>query len=110
MSKWTVNDMPDQSGRIAVVTGATSGIGYETAKALAGAGAHVVLASRNVEKGAEMIAKIRATHPGAEVRFEPLDLASLTSVANCAARLSSSFSASISSSTMPASWRSRRGT
>jgi NAD(P)-dependent dehydrogenase (short-subunit alcohol dehydrogenase family) len=92
MRKWTVNDMPDQSGRIAVVTGATSGIGYETAKALAGAGAHVVLASRNVEKGAEMIAKIRAAHPRAEVRFEPLDLASLTSVANCAARLSSSFS------------------
>lgn len=90
MSNWSVNDMPDQSGRIAVVTGATSGIGYETAKALAGAGAQIVIASRNVEKGGEMISKIRAAYPQAEVRFEPLDLASLTSVANCAARLSSS--------------------
>lgn len=90
MTDWTTTNIPEQTGRIAVITGATSGIGYETAKALAGAGARVIIASRNVEKGNEVLAKIRATHAGAEVSFEPLDLASLTSVANCAARLSAS--------------------
>lgn len=88
MTDWTTKDIPDQRGRIAVITGATSGIGYETAKALAGAGARVIIASRNVEKGKEVLAKIRTAHAGAEVTFEPLDLASLTSVANFAARLS----------------------
>lgn len=87
MTDWTVKDIPPQTGRIAVVTGATSGIGYEAALALAGAGARVVLASRNEVKGAEMLARIRATHPGAEVGFEPLDLSNLKSVSDCADRL-----------------------
>lgn len=88
MTDWTVKDIPPQTGRIAVVTGATSGIGYEAALALAGAGARVLLASRNEVKGAEMLARIRAEHPRAEVSFEPLDLASLKSVADCTDRLS----------------------
>jgi NAD(P)-dependent dehydrogenase (short-subunit alcohol dehydrogenase family) len=88
MTDWTIEQIPPQTGRIAVVTGATSGIGYEAALALAGAGARVVLASRNEVKGAEMLARIRAAHPRAEVSFEPLDLASLKSVADCADRLS----------------------
>lgn len=87
MSSWTTDQIPDQSGRTAVITGATSGIGYETAKALAGAGARVIIASRNVEKGAAVLAEIRAAHPRAEISFEPLDLASLASVANCAERI-----------------------
>jgi NAD(P)-dependent dehydrogenase (short-subunit alcohol dehydrogenase family) len=90
MADWTTKNIPDQTGRIAVITGATSGIGYETAKALAGAGARVIIASRNVEKGKAVIAEIRAQHAGAEASFEPLDLSSLTSVANCAARLQAS--------------------
>ena len=90
MTDWMTKDIPDQTGCIAVITGATSGIGYETAKALAGAGARVIIASRNVEKGKQTLADIRAAHAGAEVSFEPLDLASLTSVANCATRLSAS--------------------
>lgn len=88
MTDWTVKDIPPQTGRTAVVTGATSGIGYEAALALAGVGARVVLASRNEVKGAEMLGRIRAAHPRAEVSFEPLDLASLKSVADCADRLS----------------------
>ena len=78
---WTTADIPSQSGRLAVVTGATGGLGYETALALAAAGAEVVLAGRNDSKGANALARIRAAHPGATVRFERLDLASLASVA-----------------------------
>ncbi|AFL73976.1 SDR family oxidoreductase [Thiocystis violascens] len=78
---WTTVDIPSQRGRLAVVTGATGGLGYETALALAGAGADVVLAGRNETKAANALARIRAAHPGATVRFERLDLASLDSVA-----------------------------
>ena len=78
---WTTVDMPSQSGRLAVVTGATGGLGYETALALAAAGAEVVLAGRNDSKGANALARLRAAHPGATARFERLDLASLASVA-----------------------------
>lgn len=87
MLGWTLRNMPPQTGRTAVITGATSGIGYEAALALAGAGARVTLASRNERKGTEMLARIRAAHPDAEVGFEPLDLASLASVADCASRI-----------------------
>jgi NAD(P)-dependent dehydrogenase (short-subunit alcohol dehydrogenase family) len=87
MSDFTANAIPSQSGRIAVITGATSGIGYETAKALAGAGARVIIASRNEKKAAEVLAEIRGVYPGREVSFEPLDLSSLSSVAECAARI-----------------------
>lgn len=78
---WTTVDMPSQSGRLAVVTGATGGLGYETARALAAAGAEVVLASRNQTKGFHALTHLRAAQPGALVRFERLDLASLASVA-----------------------------
>jgi NAD(P)-dependent dehydrogenase (short-subunit alcohol dehydrogenase family) len=78
---WSRVDIPSQSGRLAVVTGATGGLGYETALALAAAGAEVVLAGRNDAKGAHALARLRAAHPSATVRFERLDLASLASVA-----------------------------
>ncbi|WP_295389083.1 SDR family oxidoreductase [uncultured Thiodictyon sp.] len=84
---WTTVNIPSQSGRLAVVTGATGGLGYEEALALAAAGAEVVLAGRNEHKGADALARLRAAHPGATVRFEQLDLASLDSVAACAQRL-----------------------
>ncbi len=87
MPDWTVKDIPPQTGRIAVITGANSGIGYETAKALAGAGAKVIIASRNETKANEALAKIRAATPAADVTFEPLDLASLDSVARTAGRI-----------------------
>ena len=58
MSKWTTADIPDQSGRVAVVTGANTGLGFETADALAARGAHVVLAVRNLDKGKDAVGRI----------------------------------------------------
>ena len=78
---WMTTDIPSQIGQLAVVTGATGGLGYETALALAATGADVVLASRNDSKGANALERLRAAHPGATARFERLDLASLSSVA-----------------------------
>ena len=84
---WTVADIPAQAGKLAVVTGATGGLGYETALELARAGAEVVLAGRNASKGAEAIRRILAAVPGAKVRFGLVDLASLASVTAIASRL-----------------------
>lgn len=79
--------LPDQHGRLAVVTGANSGIGFETARRLALAGAEVVLAVRNEARGAEAVRRIRADHPGVAVTAEHLDLSALDSVAAFARRL-----------------------
>ena len=87
---WGVGDIPAQDGRIFLVTGGTSGMGYEDAKALAGAGAQVVIAARNAARGEESVARIRQAHPGAQVRFEALDLADLASVRALGDRLRAS--------------------
>ena len=89
MSKWTAVDIPDQTGRTAVITGANTGLGFETAAALAGRGARVVLAVRNLEKGKKAAARITATTPGADVELQELDLSSLESVRTAAAQLRS---------------------
>ena len=67
MSKWTTADIPDQTGRTAVITGANTGLGYETAAALAAKGARVVLAVRNVDKGKDAAGRIEQATPGADV-------------------------------------------
>ncbi|MEU0496715.1 SDR family NAD(P)-dependent oxidoreductase [Mycobacterium sp. NPDC006124] len=77
---WTTTDIPDQTGRTAVVTGANTGLGYETAAALAAKGAHVVLAVRNLEKGKAAADLINRRTPGADVTLQQLDLSSLDSV------------------------------
>ena len=77
---WTADEIPDQSGRTAVVTGANSGLGLVTALELARAGATVVLACRNVDKGAAAVKEIRAAVPSAQVEVQELDLSSLDSV------------------------------
>nr|WP_269141042.1 SDR family oxidoreductase [Steroidobacter gossypii] len=87
---WGLADMPSQKGRIFLVTGGTSGIGYESAKALAAAGAQVVIAARNPERGEETIASIRQETPNARVRFEALDLGDLASVRALGERLNAS--------------------
>jgi NAD(P)-dependent dehydrogenase (short-subunit alcohol dehydrogenase family) len=73
-------DVPDLTGKVAVVTGGNSGIGLETARAFAAAGAFVVLAVRNPEKGAAAVADIGRTNPGTDVASSHLDLASLASI------------------------------
>lgn len=78
--QWTANDIPDQRGRVAVVTGANSGIGYEAALALASHGAHVILAVRSTERGQAAVAAIQRAHPGAAIEALALDLSSLASV------------------------------
>ncbi|WP_243367923.1 oxidoreductase [Fundidesulfovibrio soli] len=78
--QWTTASIPDQTGRIAIVTGANSGIGYETAKALASKGAQVVLACRSPERGEGASARLAEEIPGAQAVLMPLDLADLASV------------------------------
>jgi NAD(P)-dependent dehydrogenase (short-subunit alcohol dehydrogenase family) len=78
--KWSEADIPDQSGRIVIVTGANTGIGYQTAAALAYRGAHVALAVRNLEKGNAALSRIVAANPRADVTLQQLDLSSLDSV------------------------------
>lgn len=80
VSSWNIHDMPSLDGQTAIVTGANSGIGYWTAHGLAAAGARVILACRNVERGEEAIARIRADHPSASLELRQLDLADLDSV------------------------------
>jgi NAD(P)-dependent dehydrogenase (short-subunit alcohol dehydrogenase family) len=87
MSAWTTRDIPSQRGKLAVVTGANSGLGYETALALAQAGGEVILAARSASKGQDALAQIRKLSPQANVRLELLDLASLASVADFSKRL-----------------------
>jgi len=84
MSRWTTADITDQSGRVAVITGANTGLGYETAAALAAKGAHVVLAVRNLDKGKDAANRIAQAAPGANVTLQELDLTSLASVREAA--------------------------
>jgi NAD(P)-dependent dehydrogenase (short-subunit alcohol dehydrogenase family) len=79
-SKWSAADIPDQAGRVAVVTGANSGLGLVTARELARAGARVTLACRSAEKGETAAGRIRSAVPGADVKPAVLDLAALESV------------------------------
>lgn len=86
-AKWTAADVPDQSGRVAIVTGANSGLGYDTAAVLADKGAHVVLAVRNLDKGRQAVDQIKSGSPNADVTLQELDLSSLNSVRKAAAEL-----------------------
>lgn len=86
-TKWTAADVPDQSGRVAIVTGANSGLGYDTAAVLADKGAHVVLAVRNLDKGRQAVDQIKSGNPNADVTLQELDLSSLNSVRKAAAEL-----------------------
>jgi NAD(P)-dependent dehydrogenase (short-subunit alcohol dehydrogenase family) len=84
---WTTADIPDQSRRVAVVTGANGGLGLEVARELARKGAHVVMAARDQTKAAAARASIRDEIPDASLELQPLDLASLASVREAAATI-----------------------
>jgi NAD(P)-dependent dehydrogenase (short-subunit alcohol dehydrogenase family) len=83
---WNSSRTPSQTGRRAIVTGANSGIGYPAARELARAGATVVLACRDLEKGKSALVRLKGEVPEARAELELLDLASLASVRNFAAR------------------------
>jgi NAD(P)-dependent dehydrogenase (short-subunit alcohol dehydrogenase family) len=87
MATWTTRSIPNQSGKLAVITGATGGLGLETALGLVGAGAEVILAGRNPDKGRDAEALIRQKYENAKVRFELADMASLTSIRDFADRM-----------------------
>jgi NAD(P)-dependent dehydrogenase (short-subunit alcohol dehydrogenase family) len=90
-SKWTAADVPDQTGRVAIVTGSNTGLGYDTAQALAAHGAKVVLAVRDTDKGNAAAARIVGTSPTADVAVQPLDLGSLQSIRTSAEELKAAY-------------------
>lgn len=77
---WSADDIPDQSGRVAVVTGANGGLGLETTRELARRGAHLVMAARNQEKAEEANGDIAGGIPEASLEIQPLDLGSVKSI------------------------------
>ena len=84
---WNTSNIPDLSGKIAVVTGANGGLGLESAKALAGAGAHVVMAARNQDKAQEAYDEIVSEYPDSLLEIVELDLASQESTKAAAASI-----------------------
>jgi NAD(P)-dependent dehydrogenase (short-subunit alcohol dehydrogenase family) len=84
MMAWSTSDIPDLAGKTAVITGANGGLGLETSRALAAAGCHVVMASRNQDKAADAAKEILASSPGASLESVPLDLGSLESIETAA--------------------------
>lgn len=85
--RWTAKDIPRQAGRLAVVTGGTGGLGFETAAALLAAGAEVVIAARDPAKGRAALDRLGGRAPRDAARFEALDLADLASVAAFSQRM-----------------------
>jgi NAD(P)-dependent dehydrogenase (short-subunit alcohol dehydrogenase family) len=87
VSGWTRDDIPPQHGRVALVTGASSGIGLEAALALARAGATVIAAVRDLERGEAAVRRMQSAAPEADVELQRLDLADLGSVRTAAAEI-----------------------
>lgn len=90
--KWDSHDVPDQRGRVAIITGSSSGIGYETARVLAAKNATVIIAVRDLEKGQSALEKIKNEHPEADAWVMELDLANLNSVRRFAEEFRKKFS------------------
>ena len=88
---WTEKDVPDQTGRLAIVTGSNTGLGYDTARVLAARGAKVVMAVRDTAKGDSAAARIRGLTPGADVTVHKLDLGSLAATKDSAAAMAAAY-------------------
>jgi NAD(P)-dependent dehydrogenase (short-subunit alcohol dehydrogenase family) len=87
MARWTAADIPDETGRTFLVTGANSGLGLETARELARHGARVIMTARNEAKGRAAVDGIKAKKPDADLDLRLLDLSDLDSVRDCAEKL-----------------------
>ena len=84
---WTAKEIPSQAGKTAIITGGTSGLGFHAALELCRAGARVIVASENPERGAASVQRIRAAVPSAQIEFVPLDLSALASVKQFAVQM-----------------------
>jgi NAD(P)-dependent dehydrogenase (short-subunit alcohol dehydrogenase family) len=93
MARWTADDIPEQAGRVAIVTGANSGLGYITARELARQGARVALACRDDVRGKEAVARLIAEVPTADVELRSLDMADLASIRSFADGVQASYPA-----------------
>ncbi|MGK0388064.1 MAG: NAD(P)-dependent dehydrogenase (short-subunit alcohol dehydrogenase family) [Maribacter sp.] len=91
MSKWNNNNIPDQTGKIIIITGATSGLGKEATKVLAGKNARVVMAVRNTQKAEVVVQEIKKIFPTATIDIEKLDLNSLESVKTFSDKVKASY-------------------
>jgi NAD(P)-dependent dehydrogenase (short-subunit alcohol dehydrogenase family) len=91
MTRWTAKDIPDQNGRVAVVTGANSGLGFHSALELARHGAHVVLACRDEVRGREAVARIIAEVPDATADLHSVNMADLASIRTFADGIQASY-------------------
>ena len=89
--KWTEENIPDLKGKIAIVTGSSSGIGFETAKQLANKNATVIIAVRNLKKGKDALDKILAQNKNADLRIMEIDLSDLESIKKFATKFKSEF-------------------
>ena len=89
--KWTIENIGDQSGKTVIVTGSSSGIGYETAKVFADNGAEVIIAVRNATKGKNAEEKIKLQNPNANVKVMIVDLANLKSVREFAEKFNAGY-------------------
>lgn len=83
-NRWTIEDIPDLEGKIIIVTGGNSGLGYESVKAFAEKGAEVILTSRSLEKGATAKAEILSNKPAGKINVMELDLMDFTSISDFA--------------------------
>ncbi len=91
MSNWTVDDIPDLHEHVIIVTGANSGLGLETTRALAAKGAHVIMACRSAERGRIALDAVKKQTPGASLELVTLDLASLASIRDFAEQVRRSY-------------------
>lgn len=93
MKNWSTQNIPDQTGKVAIVTGGNTGLGYQTVLELANAGAEVVLTARNSQKANAAVKKIKALSPTAKVSFYLLDLSSLEAISNFAQKIADNYNA-----------------
>jgi NAD(P)-dependent dehydrogenase (short-subunit alcohol dehydrogenase family) len=93
MTRWTADEIPDQTGRVAIVTGANGGLGYVTSRELARHGARVVVCSRDDVRGKEAVARLIADVPAADVELRSLDMADLASIRTFADGIQASYPA-----------------